>query len=577
MNSKILRTLLCSVSSLLVAGVAHAQSIPEVPRQDTLILENIDGRVPVPDNMNPYIAGSNLDWGMWQATQESLFNYNLESGELEPWLAESGTFSPDYQTVTVKLRPGVKWSDGVDFSADDVVFTVNMLMANPGLQYSADLKVWVDSVEATDPATVVFHLKEPNPRFLLDYFGVRIWRTVLIAPKHIWEDKDPMTFTDFDLEKGWPLGTGPYRLVRSTETETVFDRRDDWWGAESGFHDLPAPKRVIWTGVGTEDARASMLVNNQLDAAWILGRSTFEIARERNPNVIAWTEDLPYAYLDACPRNLGLNNKLAPLDSKEVRHAINDAINRQQVIDIAYEGATDPSYAPFPTYPPLAAFLERNAATVDKVKSHPENIEPLMTGAGFEKGADGKWVDSEGKTVAIQIIVRSGEATEMKTAPVVVAQLQNAGFDASFQPVESANFFSDIKTGKAAAWLGGTCGSVQDPYASMAFYDSTHSAPIGEAAPGTETPRFENKAFDEAVATMAKLPADNPEFVAAADKALAIFSDELPVIPLVQARLLTPFATTYWTNWPTVENNYFQPDHWWVSGNQLILNVKPAE
>ena len=50
-------------------------------------------------------------------------------------------------------------------------------------------------------------------------------------------------------------------------------------------------------------------------------------------------------------------------------------------------------------------------------------------------------------------------------------------------------------------------------------------------------------------------------------------SEELPVAPLVQARLLTPFNTTYWTNFPTAENPYIHPGHWWVTGNYIIHGV----
>ena len=50
-------------------------------------------------------------------------------------------------------------------------------------------------------------------------------------------------------------------------------------------------------------------------------------------------------------------------------------------------------------------------------------------------------------------------------------------------------------------------------------------------------------------------------------------TDDLPVIPLVQARLLTPFNTTYWTNFPTAENPYIHPGHWWVTGNYIIHQV----
>ena len=68
-----------------------------------------------------------------------------------------------------------------------------------------------------------------------------------------------------------------------------------------------------------------------------------------------------------------------------------------------------------------------------------------------------------------------------------------------------------------------------------------------------------------------------PEFDAAADEALKIMSEELPIVPLVQARLLTPFNTTYWTNFPTAENPYIHPGHWWVTGNYIIHNVTAAQ
>ena len=57
----------------------------------------------------------------------------------------------------------------------------------------------------------------------------------VILPKHIWEGQDPKTFTNYDLAKGWPCGTGPYKIVSSTAQQMVADRGDDWWGAETGF------------------------------------------------------------------------------------------------------------------------------------------------------------------------------------------------------------------------------------------------------------------------------------------------------------------------------------------------------
>ncbi len=552
----------------------------EVPREETVIFENIEGRVPIPDNMNPYISGQYLDWGMWQATQESLFYLNYETGELIPWQAESFSYDETGKVVTIKIREGVEWGDGEPFTANDVVFTINMLKDNPELSYSSDMTQWVEDITAPDDYTVVITLTAPNVRFVQAYFSVQIWDTLVIAAQHVWEDQDPTTFTNYDLDKGWPLGTGPYKLVRSTETETVFDLRDSWWAAKTGFHEAPAPKRAIWIAAGTEDLRAAMGVNDELDALWLFSRSSFEVAQSRNPNLVGWTNELPYAYLDPCPRFMGLNNAVAPFDDVDIRWAINYAINRDEVVTIAYEGMTEAAATLFPTYAPLQDLLDRNAALFEEypvLETNLSMVDEIMTSKGYQKDDDGMWIDSSGAKITFTIITRSGESDKVKTGPILVEQLRTAGFDADFQPLESAVFYDDVFSGTASAWLTDLCGSVNDPYETFSRFHSRRSAPIGKLADGSDGAcRFENAEYDALVDQLAAMPLDDPEYGAVADQILGIWVKESPVISLVQARLLTPFNNTYWTNWPTAENNYIHPGHWWYTGNQLLINIKPA-
>lgn len=96
-----------AVGSILASVAAQSQTVKDVPREWTVIFENIEGRVAIPNNMNPYIAGQYLDWGVWQGVYESLFIFNLETGQLMPWLAESGKYNSDATEVTIRLREGV--------------------------------------------------------------------------------------------------------------------------------------------------------------------------------------------------------------------------------------------------------------------------------------------------------------------------------------------------------------------------------------------------------------------------------------------------------------------------------------
>jgi peptide/nickel transport system substrate-binding protein len=576
------RTLL-SGTAAATSPTAGAEALEEVPRNRTVILENIEGRVDLPDNMNPYVPGVILENGVWQATLESLFYSNYETGQLIPWLASGHSYSADQKHVTITIRDGVKWSDGVPFTADDVAFTINMLKSNDALKYSADMKQWVANVVAADHHTVEITLTSPNPRFVVDYFGVRIWNTILVMPKHIWEHQDPLTFKNLDLAKGWPIGTGPYRVVRATATETVFDRRDDWWAATTGFHSAPAPERAIWSVAPTEEIRAAKAANNELDAMWTLGRVAFETVRAKNPNIVGWTKHLPYAYLDPVPATLVLSNAVAPFDDSAVRWAISYALDREEISEVVYEGLSEATDSIFPLYPGLKAYLDRNKALLIKYPMSQHNLDrsaQLMSSKGFRRDAEGFWVGSDGKRISFATIVRGPREENLKMGDVFVRQLRKAGFDASCQAREGAVFYDEISRGLAKAYGIGVSGSAtgSDPYKSFSFLHSRNATPLGVPAPnhGAAT-RFKNAEFDHLVDQMAAMSPDDPKFAAIADKALEIFARELPVIPVTQRRPLTPFNNMYWTNWPTAENNYVQPGHWWVTGLHILLNIKPAK
>ncbi|HEX2618818.1 MAG TPA: ABC transporter substrate-binding protein, partial [Phototrophicaceae bacterium] len=99
----------------------------EVAREDTVIFDIDDSAVPNPTNFNYLVPGTNRNQGAHQAMWEPLFVLNYETGEIQPWIAESFTANDTLDVWTLKIRDGVKWSDGVAFNADDVVFTIQLL------------------------------------------------------------------------------------------------------------------------------------------------------------------------------------------------------------------------------------------------------------------------------------------------------------------------------------------------------------------------------------------------------------------------------------------------------------------
>jgi len=136
--------------------------------------------------------------------------------------------------------------------------------------------------------------------------------------------------------------------------EFTYLRDDNWWGVKAGFKTrLPNPKKLVWTWGGPEEKRVALMADNQLDSLMDITLGAYEALKEKNPNAIAWYKDLPYATLDPCSRTFEFNTTVKPWDDPEMRWAINYIFDRDQIVQIAYEGSTVKSRHFFPAYGPL--------------------------------------------------------------------------------------------------------------------------------------------------------------------------------------------------------------------------------
>jgi peptide/nickel transport system substrate-binding protein len=572
------------VVTLLLGTIAVGVFAQDVAREDTVIFDIDESAIPNPENFNWMVPGAKRNQGAHQAMWEPLFILNYETGEIQPWLALSFVPNDAQDVWTLTLRDGVHWSDGVPFTADDVVFTFQLLLDDETatLAEAANTQQWVESVTKIDDLTVEFDLVAPNPRFQLDYFSVRIWGNNNILPKHVWEGQDPFTFTFYDPEQGWPIGTGPYTLTSASPTEFIWDRDDNWWGAQAGFHDLPEPLRLIWIIAASEDQKALLMSEGELDSAMNITLGAFEAIQARNPNVIAWHSDLPYAWADPCPRELSFNTEAAPWDSPDLRRAVSLIINRNRNIEIAYEGTTIPSRSVFVEYGGMDPYI---GAIVDAGMGIDPNGDvaagqALIEGAGYALNADGLY-ERDGEVLALDIITPNDTIEYVRSNNELVEQLRAAGIDATSQPVTGTTANDARGNGNfQAAWAWDTCGSVNEPWNSLNHLSSRFYRPIGEFTSGNLNNQRWNteaaQAYSDIVEQIGVLPLGDPQIVDLVVEAYGYFWEEMPVVPLVQAEKLVPFDTTYWTNWPTAENNYNHPATWWNSTHQIILNLERA-
>jgi peptide/nickel transport system substrate-binding protein len=164
MNKKYLGSILLAVSIILALVLptfgVRVGAQGDVAREDTVIFDIDESEIPNPHNFNWMLPGIRRNQGAHQAMWEPLFILNYETGEIQPWLGTTFTPNDTLDVWTLTLREGIKWSDGEAFNADDVVFTVNLLLGDTTqtLGEAANTQQWVASVEKIDDLTVQFNL-----------------------------------------------------------------------------------------------------------------------------------------------------------------------------------------------------------------------------------------------------------------------------------------------------------------------------------------------------------------------------------------------------------------------------------
>lgn len=551
-----------------------AAGLQAVPRERTLIIgfEGGPHAAPEQSGLNP---GATNSQGHHQVMIESLYYLNYQTGELIPWIAAGPpTWNEDFTEVTITLRDGVKWSDGEPFTAEDIVFTIDMLKANPTLSYASTV-VDVTEAVAVDETTIQITLANPDPRFVINAFGVRIWGAIRVVPKHIWEGQDPNTFGNFDLEQGWPVWTGPYRLVKATATEFVFDRRADWWAVETGFQDLPAPERIIFVEAGPDERKAAALTANEVDGQPSLRIDTFADVVAQNPNAIGWTEDGTRAWIDPCPGMLGFNTRVAPWDDAEMRWAINYALPKQQIGDAGTGGQGIVSAYNFPAYPALQAWLTENQDLLDQynpTEFAPDKAREIFESKGYTLGSSG-FYEKDGQPLRVDILFK----TEEPILPAIIVQaLQDVGIDAAPRALAGATYFDARDTGDFEIETHHVaCGSVVEPYDELNLFHSRWVKPVGERA-SNNIWGWTNTEYDEIVEEMQVIEPGAERQHELFRRALEIRLQELPIISLTQQQRVVPYSTRYWDNWPTAENDYHHPPNWWMNFMMLVVEIEPT-
>jgi len=563
-----------------LAGSAAAQAPrpKAVPRNRTLSLVwfgSREGRWVDYELWNPYAVGANHQNGP-SLLYEPLAYYSAFADKEYMWLAESYKYSADFKELTIKTRSGITWSDGEPFSAEDVAYTLTSLRdLGPKVRWGVDVRQFMQEAKATDRNTVVLKFNVPAPRFF-NFLTYKYDIGVYIVPKHIFQGQDWPMFKHFDVAKDWPVTTGPWRVAFSSPEQKVLDRRAEWWAAKAGLAPLPKVERNVWLPSAGEQQLAQALITNQVDYGQPMQPATFPTMFKGNPKIITHSgQKPPYGYMDWWPISLYVNNERPPFNDKDVRWALSYFIDRSQIVDVGFVGASATAALPMPDYPPLRPYYDSVKDLLAKqntLEFNPKKGEELLAAKGWKKDATGFWVDAQGNRLKLDVIGFGSSGPAI--GPVLTELLRRQGVDASMSL--PPDFDDRFNKGQYSGAIYGHGGSVNDPYYTLRLYQSASVAVPGGHQ--VNFARWKNEAYDKIVDEVFVTDMKNKaKLTDLWRKAMEIWIPELPDIPLVHNFHRLPMNTTYWTNYPTEQNPYVNGAMQHLTFAMVLWNVQPTQ
>jgi peptide/nickel transport system substrate-binding protein len=487
---------------------------------------------------------------------ESLFFFNIaQQSDPVPLLGTEYTWNEDGTELSITLREGVQWSDGEDFTADDVKFTFDMLRENDAIN-----SIGFDGeTTVVDPTHVTVAFEEPAFMDAANLLG-KTW----IVPEHVWSGvEDPSTDTMTE-----PVGTGPYTLGEFRAQSFTLTANPNYWDGE------PAVKTVRYLSLSGNQAGADALAAGQID--WQTGPvPNLENIEEAYPGYSATIVHAFQMVLATCSNTeLGCEG---PQTDPAVRQAISAAIDREQLNTLAFQNTASDISPGFglPERDYVSGNLEN--ATVP-MTANAEAAAGILEDAGWERGGDGIF-ERDGEKLSLSVRVVSGWTDYITAVNTMAEQLAQAGIELTVQQ-SSWNEWSDARGRGDYQLLMDSLypGPTADPFwVYTYFFNGDNTAQVGEAA-NPNWARYDNDDVDEAIAQLRQI---NPEDTAAREPLLdtiqTTIERDMPYIPVLTGGTTSEFHTDKFTGWPSDDDLYAYPAVWQRPDHaQIYKNLQPA-
>jgi peptide/nickel transport system substrate-binding protein len=544
-----------ALGSLVLTGCgAGSASESAAASSGSLTVAKPDGSAVLATQINnPFIStGSGMSLGYDRMIYEPLAIVNpVGKNETTPWLASKVEWNDDYTQLTVTPREGVKWSDGKPFTADDIVFTYNMIKNTPALDL-AGLKL---SDIKKDGDNVVLSFSES--KFVKQ--GDVLQTT--IVPEHLWKDvsdpsKDP-------IKDG--VGTGPYTIDSFSTQGVVLKARDDYWGGKVPVGELKYLEYNDNTGL----LRALQTGETDWAQIFITDYQTNYVDKDPEHNVF-WGANV------LSPDMILVNTTKAPFNDVAFRQAVNMVIDRQAHAEKARSNAgpelTSVTGIPQPTGDQYIAPDYTDATFSIDV----DGAKQVLTDAGYT-WKDGALIDPSGSPVSFTLQDPQGWNDYVTGIQLVATQIKTTlGADAKVATPDANTWFDNMATGNFDAALHWS-GSGSNPW--HIYDDVMNGAYLEQASGGKVSDNFGRYDNPEATALLQQYAnaSDDATRTDALNKIQKIFVDDVPAIPIGTHPQLAEYNTRTFTGWPSEDDQYATADPTQPSAVQVLMQLKPVK
>ena len=502
----------------------------------------IQGSIGDASNLIPMLASDSASHDISGLIFNGLLKYDKDL-TLKGDLAESWNVSPDGLTITFKLRRGVKWQDGKDFTAHDVMFGFQTII-NPNTRtaYSGDYREVKEARVIDDHTFRVVYRRPFAP-------GLSSWGSLVVLPKHLLEGQDINT-APFSRK---PVGTGPYRFKEwKTGEKIVLTVNPDYfegrpWIDGFVYRIIPDP--------------ATMFLELKSGGIDFMGLTALQYQRQTETHKMR-RDFRKYKYLAFAYTYLGYNLKNEKFQDLRVRQAITYAIDKKEIIDGVLLGmgivASGPYKPDTPWYNP-------------KVKEYPYDVEKakaLLAQAGWKASGGAGILEKGGKPFELDILTNQGNESRARCAEIIQRRLAAVGIKVKIRTVEWAAFINDFidKKNFETVILGWTLG--QDPD----IYDIWHSSKVGPKELNFIS--YKNKEVDSLL-EKGRYTFDSQVRKACYDRIQEILAEEQPYTFLYVPYALPIISARFRGVEPAPAGIAYNMDKWYVPKEEQKYLLKP--